>query len=380
MTDPLEDRLRSHLADRAARVTVDPDPAAVVERSAGRRRFGAPLVAGVVAVAALLAGGGFATGMAVAGPSPAATAPALAAPEAGALSTTTTGPGGVSSAAEVPALTRLFVRTTDGGVTIRAYAASTVPVPVCPSGATCSSPGSVPPTVPCPPGAECAQPVTTPGVVPIATAPVSGSGSGSSSGSTGSGSSGSGVSGPPGSTPVTTTTAPPTTSCRQLTLELSTPQAVWSTTVPAPAADGPGPTSVQLVDTGTFGGAEGSPTAYAVVAVSSDVAAVRLVSASGALLDAMAPTAGIAVVATTDGAGLAGATVVGLDAAGTAVATVPSDQGTSAVSGGCTVPTPLPAPGATAPGGTPTTTTGPTTSTVVPGRALPSIEPATRQG
>jgi len=31
MTDPLEDRLRSHLADRAARVTVDPDPATVVE-------------------------------------------------------------------------------------------------------------------------------------------------------------------------------------------------------------------------------------------------------------------------------------------------------------------------------------------------------------
>ena len=70
MTDPLEDRLRSHFADRAARVTADPDPAAFVERSVGRPHPGVPMVAGLVAVAAVLVGGSFLTGVSVAGSSP----------------------------------------------------------------------------------------------------------------------------------------------------------------------------------------------------------------------------------------------------------------------------------------------------------------------
>lgn len=383
MTDPLEDHLRLHLADRAGRVTVDPDPTAVVERSAGRRRIGAPLVATVVAVAALLAGGGFTTGMAVAGPSRASNAPlAASAPEGGSLSTTTIGRGAMPSTAAVVALTPLFVRSTDSGATIRAYTSSIGPITGCPPGALCVSPGGVPPIAPCPPGAKCAQPVTTPAGVPDPTIPVTGSGGspgpGSSPGSPGS--AGGGVSGSPEPGPMTTTTTPAVAGCRQLTLELSTAQAVWSTSLPTPATDGIGPKSVQLVGTGTFGEAEGAPTAVAVVAVSPDVTVVRLVSSSGAVLDAMAPTAGIAVMATTGANGLAGTTVVGLDAGGATVATVPSDQGTSNAAGGCGVLPPQPTPVTTVPGGPVPTTTGPVTSTVVPPSPPAPVIPATRPG
>jgi len=399
MTDPLEDRLRSHLADRAAQVTVEPDPAAVVERAAGRRRIGAPLVAGVVAVAALVAGGSFATGLAVAGPSPASTTLGNGADAAVRPPSASVVGGGVAphpGTVAAPVLTHLSTRTTDSGVTIRVYTSAVDAVTPCTPAAPCTPGGGVPPTVPCPAGAECAQPVTTPAVVPPAPP-----GPGATVGSVGaSASSGSGVSGSPVPVPVPapTTTTPPATSCRQLTVELSTAQAVWSSSMPAPTTDGSGPKTVQLVDTGSFGVAEGAPVGFAVVVVPADVASVRLVSSSGAVLDAVTPSSGVVVAATTDASGFAGSSVVGLDAGGATVATVPADAGMTAATGGCGVPTPVPTPTqtptpvptptpvATVPGGTgtttttTTTTTGPTTSSMGPQRPTASPVPATRPG
>lgn len=87
MSDPIEERLRSHLTARAAQVTVEPDAAALADRAAARPRVGTPLVAGLVALVVVLTGGGFLTGRAVAGSSPVRAAPAAGAlaPAAGAF-------------------------------------------------------------------------------------------------------------------------------------------------------------------------------------------------------------------------------------------------------------------------------------------------------
>lgn len=388
MTDPLEDRLRSHFADRAAQVSVDPDPAAVVERSAGRHRWGTPLVAGVVGAVVLLAGGSFATGVAVAGSRTARNGPdAAAAPTNGSPTTTVVGGAGVAmpSTGELSGLTPLFLRTSGSGVAIRAYTSSTVPVTV------------VPPTRPCPAGALCAQPVTSPGSVAGSTGSGAAGNSGGASAGTGA------TSGPvtvpttttaPGSattnTTTTTTTAstdPPVSTCQQLTVELSTAQAVYATSVASPTTAGLAPRSVQLVDTGSFGEAEGAPAGFAVVAVSADVTTVRLVSAGGAVLDSMAPSSGVAVLATTGATGLGGTSVVGVDATGGVVATVAVDQGTSSSAGcGTTAPVPVPpttvppttVPQGTSPGGTVPSTTVPPTA--VPDGTAASSASAGRTG
>ncbi len=380
MTDPLEDRLRSHFADRAARITVDPDPVVVVERSAGRTRIGAPLMAGVVAVAALLVGGSFATGMAVAGSSPAST-PTTTVPGADVSpSASSASSGGIAArpgSAELAPLTSLFTRTGPSGVTIRAYTSTTTAVGGCTADAPCPPVGGVPPTAPCPKGAMCAQPVTTPAASggPGADTTTT-TAAGATAGDPGSGSGGSTGSGTGGTGTITTTTGPPQpAACQQLTLELSTAQAVWSASMAAPTSVTLGPKTVQLVDTGTFGDAEGAPAGFVTAVVSGDVASVRLVSSSGAVLDAMTPSAGVVVLAATGSTALTGTSVVGVDAGGATVATTAADQGTSPEAPGCvTGPTGPPVtPPTTVPTGS-TTTTGPTVSTVVP-----PIGAATRQ-
>jgi hypothetical protein len=413
MTDPLEDRLRAHFADRAAQVAVAPDPAAIVERSTRRPRVGAPLVAVLAAAVALLTGGSFLTGMSVAGSSPATTPvpPAVhgaASPQSNgtfAPAPSTTVIGG-SATAVAPPLTSLFTRTTSAGVTIRAYTSTSAPTTGCTLASACPpTPGCTsspcPPTgvvpVPCPANAACAQPIS----MPMQTAGATGGAPGDSGAGAGGAVSGSvppatGVGGAPVST--TTTVPQQATSCQQLTLELSTDRAVWSASIGGPTSAVLGPKSVQILATGSFGEAEGGPVGWVAVLVSGEVASVRLVSSTGAVLDVMTPSTGVVVLAATGATALADTSAVGLDAGGTPVATVPTAQSGSAGAPGCTatppgppVPTPttlpdsttttLPVPSTvpqTLPIGSPTTT-GPTTSSpvVVPRLLIPS-GPATR--
>ena len=374
MTDPLEDRLRSHFADRAAQVAADPDPSAFVERSVGRTRVGVPLVAGAVAVVALLTGGGFLTGISVAASSSTSTtsttAPGrAAAPLASGAAASGSSPGAdVGGGSAAVALTPLFTRTSGSGVDIRAYTSPVEAVGGCTSDSPCPPIGVVPGHVPCPTGSMCAQPVTT----PMATAgDGAGSSGGSTSGSAGSGAGGSagGTGSDPGGIPVTTVPQQ-ATGCSQLTLELSTDRAVASTAFAAPTAGALAPKTVRLVDTGSFGEAEGGPVGWVAAVVSGDVASVRLVSSSGAVLDAMTPSSGVVVLAATGAVALAGTSVVGLDAGGATLATGPADQFASSAVPGCSAPSP--GPPATTPGSPTTTTTGPTTSTVVPSTVVPS--------
>ncbi len=405
MTDPLEDRLRAHLADRAARVTVDPDPNGVYERSAGRRRIGAPVVAGVAALLVVLTGGGFAAGLAVAGPAR-TPAPGVAAEP------TTTTPGGASPSAAAgapvggvmiqPALTPLFLRTTGSGVTIRAYESAT---DGCASSSACPPVAGGYPTAPCPRGTVCALPVTN----GVAASGSTGSGAGSSGGNTGTTGSATTTSdsttptvvapptttpttGPATTTTTTTTTVPSTVSaCRQLTLELSTARAVTTTSLAAPTTATLGAGTLELLATDSFGGSEGAASGYVTVVTSPDVTTVRLVSPAGAVLDAMAPASGVAVLAATGATALAGTSVVGLDDTGATVATVATDQLLPAPSPGCVtvspvVPAPTPSTPSTTPGSTvPGSTTGPATTapgtvpTPVPA-VVPSVAATPRSG
>jgi hypothetical protein len=394
MTDPLEDRLRSHLADQAARVTATPDPSAFVERSTGRDRFGAPLVAGAAAVVALLVGGSFATGWSVAASSPTTTTtPGTSRAAAPLAHPTALSPGAAgvdisgSGAAVTDPLTALFTRTTGSDVTIRTYT-STAAGGGCSTPAACPPIASVPVPVQCPKGAMCAQPVTT----PIASTPATpggapGSSPGSSAGSS-PGSSGGSTGGTATGTGGGTTTVPVVAGgCQQLTLELSTAAAVGTATLAAPTNAALGPKTVELVGTGSFGGAEGDPVGWVAVVASGDVASVRLESSTGAVLDAMVPSSGMAVLAATGGSGLVGTSVVGVDPGGAVLATVAVGAAPSGVGPGCTsVPPgpPVTTPPTTTPVPTTTTTTStttpsstdPTSSTVVPPTAVPNVVPS----
>ena len=369
MTDPLEDRLRTHLADRAAQVTAQPDPSAVVERSSGRRRIGAPLLAGAAAVLALLVGGSFATGWSVAASSPTTTtvpggsrygAP-LARPTA-----QSPGAAGVDvptgSTASVDPLAPVFTRTTGSGVTIRTYTPTGTAGGGCAS--SCPPTGTTPAPVPCPMDALCAHPETTPTATP-------GGAPGSSAGSAGRVTGDGTTSGSGGST---ATTAPATTACQQLTAELSTAAAVDSAVFAAPTSGTLGSRTALVADYGSFGEAEGAPVGWVAVVVSGDVASVRLVSATGSVLDAMAPSSGVAVLAATGGSALAGTSVVGVDANGTVLVTVAAVGGSPDSGPGCT--TVPPGPPVTVPTTTVPTTTVPTTTvptTTVPPTTVPPI-------
>jgi hypothetical protein len=369
MTDPLEDRLRSHFADRAGRVTADPDPSTLVERSAGRPRLGVPLVAGLVAAVAVLTGGSFLTGMSVASSSPAPAARGgggAAVP--GALESPASGVN-LPSTAVVPALTSLFTRTTTSGVTIRAYT----------SGTTL---GVGPGPLACPAGMMCAQPITT----PLTPRDPSANGGTDSSGSSPSGATASsGMIGPDStiSTVGTVPSEPPR--CQEVTLEMSTDRAVSSVAVAGPTGVAVGPNSVELLATGSFGEVEGGPVGWVAVAVGSNVPSVQLVSSTGTVIDATTPASGVVVLAAVGSTVLGDASVVGLSPAGATLATVPVDLGVTPAPG-CSPVTPGPpvTPPTTVPttttgpgGSASTTTTGPTTSTVVPSTSTTSVGPTT---
>ena len=376
MTDPLEDRLRAHLAERADRVTAEPDADAFVERSAGRSRPRAPFIAGLAAAAVLVVGGSFAGGLSVAGST------AVPAPRPGGAAAAVA--GGSSVPAEVPTtttpassptpLTSLFIRTTSSGVTIRTYA-SGASTGICTGSGTCpGSGGAVPLPSPCPTDAACAQPVIEPASHGTAIDPGSvGPSGGTLPGST----SGSGVP----STTTTSSTGPVVTlpaamtSCRMLTLEFSSAQAVGTAMLSAPTTGALTAGAVQLLGSGTFGAAEGAPVDWVAVAVGSDAAQVHLVSAAGVVLDAMAPDSGVAVLAAVGSTVGAGASVVGLDTDGSQVATVPVDPspGQSGAPGCESVPPPVDpsttttSPTVVTPSTTSTTTGTATTTTTTTG-------------
>ncbi len=374
MTDAFEDRLRHHLADRAASVEVEPDPTAVMERAAGRSRPKGLVAGGVAALGLLVAGAGILTGVNLAGagstaePAASTTAPGRAGAELA------PGAGPSSEAPSIVVQTPyalLFTRVGSSGVTIRAYSTGT-PAGGCTSGSCTSSttvPGTpsttVPGTRPCPTGVMCAEPILT----PHASAGASGgaAGSGGTTVTPGppvtppaqTGGSGTGGSAPPVSTP----------SCGQLVVELSTDRAVGTGSVLLPATAPSAANSLQILGSGSFGSAEGAPVSWVAVGVGSGMPSVQL-TVNGTPVDAMAPQGGVVVLALPGGSGLAGASVVGLDQGGATVSAIPATQGIQpAGADGCPV-SPV----------TPTTSTTavsepPTTSTTVPVDPTPTPTP-----
>ena len=363
MSDAFEDRLRTHLAGKAAQVQAAPDPSALMERSVGRSGHRRPLTMGAVAIAVIFAGSGVLTGVNLVGGRSTAT------PLAAAPSTTVPGRAGASlapspsGASNLPPIaiqtpyTFLFTRTTSSGVTIRAYGSGSSTTGGCTQAAPCPPVGIVPGPTPCPQGAICAQPT----VIPQAQSGATGGGSASAGEAASSGT----AVGTPETRPTQSTgsagTVPsqPTAECGQLVIELSTDKAVGSGSVPRPTMALPSPDTVEPLGVGSFGTAEGAPVGWVAVWVGSGVASVQL-SSGGTAVDAMAPNSGIAVLAVPGNSELAGATVVGVDQSGAAVATVPADQvsGPDASNACTTLPTKPPATPTT----TTTTTTAPTTT------------------
>ena len=376
MTDAFEERLRTHLATRAEGVTVDPDPDGILERAGGRFGRRGRWAVGAAVVAVVLAGAGVLTGVNLSGAGstaasrPSTTPPTLPGRAGASLAPGSGGPSGGPAVAGMAPYTLLFTRTTGSGVVIRGYAAGDEPGAGCPPDASCPVPvpTPVPSPVPspCPKGAMCAQPGVAPQAQGVAgvgvpeTLPAQPGGSG------------------------TPTTVPlqPGSGCGQLVLEFSTGKAVGSGTVPRPLTTAPGPDTVEILGRGSFGTPEGAPVGWVAVWTGNAVASVRL-SAGGAVVDAMASSSGLAVLAVPGNATLDGTTVVGADQNGAVVATLPAGIGPdSTASPGCSTPPPSTPPPSTPPTSTTTTpssstTTVPTTViTVPPSHPGPAIEPA----
>jgi hypothetical protein len=364
MTDDFEDRLRHHLAGRAAGMHPEPDPTAFVERSAGRsHRRG--VVAGGVAALALVAGAGVLTGVNLVGATSATQSPASA--------PSTTGPGragaalapGASGSSVPPSIafqtpyTFLYTRVSSSGVTIRAYTSGSTAAGGCAPAVSCTPPTTNPQNPACPSDAMCAEPIVVPH---------------SSSGTTGTGGTSVGGAAPPGTTTVTPVSPPnPASTCDQLVIELSTDRTIGSGSVLQPIATSSAPDTLEVLGTGSFGSAEGAPVSWVVVWVGSAVGSVQL-TVSGTSVDAMTPHDGIVVLAAPGDSGLAGASVVGVDQSGATVATVPASQGeVPADSNGCPTSTGTPPSTTTTtdPAPTTTTTTTPTAATTAPGAPVP---------
>jgi hypothetical protein len=394
MTDEFEDRLRDHLAGQAARVRVDPDPSSFVEHAAGRTRRRSVVAGGVAALTVVVAGAGLLAGVNLSGTTSAAqpqsSVPANGAGRAGAdLAPAATGSQVPPSIVVQTPYTFLFTRVTSSGVTIRAYTDGSTTTGCSPA-VTCTPTTTVPPIPSCPTGTMCAQPVVTPHTTGSSGSGSGNSGSGSSgaasgssggevapgtsttaagatsppnqpvgSGTTGSGSTGSGSTGS-GTTGTDPTQTPG--SCEPLILELSNDKAVGTGSVSLPDTVTASPDTVEVLGTGSFGTVEGAPVGWVAVWVGSGVTSVQL-SVGGTAVDTMAPDGGVVVLATSNDAGLDGASVVGLDQSGATVASAPAGQvATPDVVSGC------PAPIST----TPTAPTTTTTTTTVPGGPAPT--------
>jgi hypothetical protein len=159
-----------------------------------------------------------------------------------------------------------------------------------------------------------------------------------------------------------------------LVVELSTDKAVGIGSIPRPTTAAPSPDTVEILGVGSFGTEEGAPAGWVAVWVGSGVASVHL-SSGGTLVDAMAPSSGIVVLAVAGDPKLTGAMVIGVDQSGTAVATLPADQapGPEASIGCTTLPTNPPSTT------TPTTTTTPTPTTTPTTLPSPTNTSATPQ-
>jgi hypothetical protein len=345
MSDAFEDRLRSHLADQASRVVVDPDPDGLMQRSAGRPRRRGVAVAGAV-LAMMLATAGVLTGVNLAGGSTASSSASSVASPRLQRPGASVAPGGLASP-NLPAAggqlrySLLFTRTTSTGVTIRVYSVGSAEGG-CSGLAMCPPTGTVPGPTPCPQTAMCSQPMDVPHE-PGSTQPVA-------SGSSAPGAAGTGSADPAPSDS--------TTGCGQLVVELSTDRAVASGTTDWPNAVRPASGSVAVLGGGSFGTAEGDPASWVAVSAGAGVNSVHLSSGGAAVTDTMVPTLGVAVLAQPGASGLAGEQVVGLDQSGATVGTVPADQTPA-------VPTcPPPAPPSTT--STTTTVPDPTTTTTAP--------------
>jgi hypothetical protein len=277
----------------------------------------------------------------------------------------TSGPIGAPST-DIGSASRLFIRTTPDGVTIRVYqdaptAVSTCSVLPTPSGGsgsgTSSSAGS---------GANSSTGASPPTLTPVAptasdttvelsdddavgegalSAPlcIASPGQGAT-GTTGNGAAG--VVSPPVITPATTPATTPTTPLPPMT---PTPAVTSPTTVSPPPASPPTTTpqsEPQELSTGTFGVAEGDPVWWVAVEVGPDVTSVQMTFPDG-VSDQMAPVDGIAVLAHRVSAAVASAssgpdvvrgTLEVLGSAGSVVATVPIPQQSTPPPG----PTPVP--------------------------------------
>jgi hypothetical protein len=367
MSDAFEDRLRTHLAGTAAEVHTNPDPGALMERLVGRSRHRRLLTMGALAIAVVFAGSGVLTGVNLVGGTSTATPLATAPPTTGpgragaALAPSPSGGSNVPSLAIQTPYTFLFTRTTSSGVTIRAYGSGSSTTGGC-TQATACPPGIVPGPTPCPQGAMCAQPAVIPHTQSGA---IGGSASGGGTMSSGTAAGAPEIpptpptrSGSTGSTSVGTVPSQGSAQCGQLVLELSTDKAVGSGSVLRPTMAAPSPVTVAVLGVGSFGTAEGAPVSWVAVWVGSGMASVHLTS-GGTAVDAMATNSGIVVLAMQGNSELAGATVVGVDQSGAAVATAPADQVSGPDASNACTPLPTTPP-------TTTTTVPPTTTTTVP--------------
>jgi len=333
MSDDFEDRLRAHLVGKAAEVHADPDPGALIERSVGRSGQRRPLMIGAVAVALILVASGVLTGADLvdgrASVKPLAAAPSTTVPgRAGAaLAPGRSGASGLPAIAVQMPYTLLFTRTTTSGVTIRVFGLASSTTGGCSDAAPCPPVGVVPPTTTCPPGAACAQPVVVQPAQRGATEGGSTSAGGVTSPGVAVGTLGTQPPSSSGSGPGSTGTVPsqPSAACGQLVIELSTDNAVGTGSVPLLTSASNSADTVEVLDAGSFGTAEGAPVGWVAVWVGSGMTSVHLMS-GGTTVDAMAPSSGIAVLAVPGNAELAGATVVGVDQSGAAVTTVSADQ------------------------------------------------------
>jgi len=149
-----------------------------------------------------------------------------------------------------------------------------------------------------------------------------------------------------------------------VTLEFSTDAAVATATTGVPTDPGTPAGTVALAGTGSFGAAEGSASAWALVSAGPGVATVR-VTVAGAT-DQMAPVNGLAVVALPGLSDLVGGEIDGLDATGNVASSVTVPAAGSPVAPIACAPTTTtvpPAPATTVPS---TTSPVPPTTLVVP--------------
>ena len=350
----IEGRLRESLAATATRDPVNPpDWGAFAGRLASTTRRRQRLLVGAVALALVVGGAGGYFGEAAASPAqvaaratgvgatpsttvgtgnsrvvaPLAGGPAVMCPNEAvgapgatpATTSTTVGPD-ANGSGDIGSATRLFIRTTADGVTVRAYqnaptavSCPGAPVPQSSSGSTGSSSSptlgsTVVPLVPT--GADVTVELSDGDSVgqgaisslQCVESPDGGTSSGSGSGSGGGGAPGSEPTNGPVVTPATTTTTivTPLTTTPVVSPPVVSPPAnvapvTTTTTAVTPTTVVPAD-QLQAVVTGTFGVAEGDPVWWVAVEVGSDVTSVQMTFPDGST-DQMAPVGGVAVLA-----------------------------------------------------------------------------------